>query len=195
MPVEPETWPGTNVYINHLGLKDRRELAEAEASLTWVRIEEYRDRPHRPATFDLEHLCHIHHQIFQDLYDWAGHIRSFDIRKGYCEFTPAGSIERYAHQIHTELAEQDFLRGLDREPFTRNLARYYDLINRLHPFPEGNGRTQRLFIEDLAAFSGVSVNWDLVPQWQIVETAVQAFDGDREPTIWMFSEILEWAVD
>ncbi|WP_018936539.1 hypothetical protein [Thioalkalivibrio sp. ALJ24] len=54
MPVEPETWPGTNVYINHLGLKDRRELAEAEASLTWVRIEEYRDRPHRPATFDLE---------------------------------------------------------------------------------------------------------------------------------------------
>ncbi|WXG54292.1 MAG: Fic family protein [Candidatus Sedimenticola sp. (ex Thyasira tokunagai)] len=35
------------------------------------------------------------------------------------------------------------------------LAYYYDLTNQLHPFPEGNGRTQRLFIEHLAAIAGL----------------------------------------
>lgn len=79
MPVEPETYPGSNVFINKLDIRDPKILNEAEASLTWARTEAYRDSP-ASGCFDLEHLRQIHHTLFQDLYAWAGELRSYDTR-------------------------------------------------------------------------------------------------------------------
>lgn len=189
MSVAPETYPGTQVYRNKLHITDGKALAEAEASLTWARTELYRTMA-RSTTFDLAHLREIHGYLFQDLYDWAGELRSYDIRKGWCEFTPAAEIEHYASEVYTVLASENYLQDLRGEPYLRRLAYYYDLTNRLHPFPEGNGRTQRLFMEDLAAITGHAIDWAAVHSWEIVETAIQSFDGNREPLVWMFERIV-----
>ncbi len=88
------------------------------------------------------------------------------------------------------LAEENYLQKLNRKEFIHRLAYYYDMTNRLHPFPEGNGRTQRLFIEHLATLSGHSINWALVHQWEIGATAERSFQGDKEPLFRMFERIV-----
>lgn len=188
MLVTPETYPGTTTYINKLGLKDGRQLSEAEATLTDIRLNEYRNAP-LAGLFDLKHLKNIHYQLFQDLYEWAGEIRGDNIRKGICEFAPAVDIEKYAQQIFTELANENYLQDLAETLFSDKLAYYYDLINRLHPFPEGNGRTQRLFIEHLATNAGYTVDWANVHAWEIEVIATRSFEETIEPTIVMFKRI------
>ncbi len=189
MPVEPETYPGSNVFINKLDIRDPKILNEAEASLTWARTEAYRDSP-ASGRFDLEHLRQIHHTLFQDLYAWAGELRSYDTRKGICEFTPAKQIAHYSGKVYSALAEENYLQKLKHDAFIHRLAYYYDMTNRLHPFPEGNGRTQRLFIEHLASLSGYSINWALIHQWEIESTAELSFQGDKEPLFRMFERIV-----
>lgn len=188
MSVEPDTYPHSTVFVNKLDITDAGTLSEAEASITLARTEEYRSSP-SDATFDLDHLRRIHLHLFQDLYEWAGELRNYDTRKGICEFTPAANIERYATQVYEKLAEENYLQDLSRDAFLHRLAYYYDITNRLHPFPEGNGRTQRLFIEELASISGYSMDWSAVHAWEIEETAVRAFEGDREPLYVMFERI------
>jgi cell filamentation protein len=189
MAVDPATYPGTNVYVNRLHIRDAQELASAEASFTCARTLEYRDSP-SPTSFNLLHLAHIHRHLFQDLYEWAGERRSYDVKKGNSIFTPENDIERYADVVYTQLAEENYLQDARAEIYIERLAYYYDITNRLHPFPEGNGRTQRLFIEDLAALSGMVIDWDTLHQWEIVETAIRAIEGDRGPLYAMFERIL-----
>ena len=189
MPIEPETYPDSNVFINKLDIRDPGILNEAEASLTWARTEAYRITP-IPGSFDLEHLRQIHHTLFQYLYTWAGELRSYDTRKGICEFTPAKKITHYSNKVFGALAEENYLQELGRKVFIHHLAYYYDMTNRLHPFPEGNGRTQRLFFEHLAKLSGYSIDWTIVHQWEIEATAERSFLGDKEPLFRMFERIV-----
>lgn len=125
------------------------------------------------------------------MYDWAGELRNYDIRKDICEFTPSEKIIYYADKLYSQLKEESFLAGLNQSNFIRRLAYYYDTTNRLHPFPEGNGRTQRLFIEHLAVISGYEIDWSKVQQWQINEVAIQSFKGDFEPTVFMFEDVVK----
>ena len=71
-------------------------------------------------------------------------------------FTPAARMEAEGRQISKELAASDHLQGLSRPEFITQLARLHGELNQLHPFPEGNGRTQRLFLEEVAQRAGHS---------------------------------------
>lgn len=189
MAVTPKTYPNSSVFINKLGIIDSKELAKVEADLTLLRAEQYRSNPHS-GQFDLNHLHKIHFQLFGDLYDWAGELRNYDIRKDICEFTPFEKIQFFADKLYSQLKEESFLAGLNRSNFIYRLAYYYDATNRLHPFPEGNGRTQRLFIEHLAFISHYEIDWSKAQQWQINEVAIQSFKGNFEPTVFMFEDIV-----
>lgn len=188
MPVTPKTYPNSHVFVNKLGIKDSQELINAETEFSTLQYEAYRLQPLLP-TFNLDHLKAIHKQLFGDVYSWAGELREHDIRKGICEFTPHDKIEYYANEVYAELKQENFLNGLSLDTIVKRLTYYYDLTNRLHPFPEGNGRTQRLFIEHLASMAGFSIDWSLVQSWQIIEIAEQSFKGNKEPTLAMFKEI------
>ena len=64
---------------------------------------------------------------------------------------------------HLRRARQDkHLRGRDREGFISGLARHLDAVNHLHPFREGNGRTQRIFFSQLSGRAGYLLRWDRI---------------------------------
>ncbi|MEJ1374059.1 MAG: hypothetical protein RPT94_03455, partial [Candidatus Sedimenticola sp. (ex Thyasira tokunagai)] len=128
MPVTPETYPDSAVFINKLGLTSAEKLATAETEFSVLQHELYRINP-PPATFDLVLLQAIHKQLFGDIYDWAVECRGYDIRKGICEFTPHQQIEYYAEQLYTELRQEKHLRGLLLTAVIARLAYYYDLTN------------------------------------------------------------------
>jgi cell filamentation protein len=188
MAVTPDTYPSSSVFVNKLDLQNPKALSKAEAEITMLRTEEYRSHP-IDGNFDLEHLQNIHRFLFRDIYSWAGEPRAYNMCKDICKFTPHDKIEHYANQLYTELRNEHYLKDLSLSEVIERLAYYYDMSNRLHPFPEGNGRTQRLFIEHLAANVGYLVNWSLAHAWQINEVAIQSFSYNKEPTFYMFEDI------
>lgn len=71
----------TGVLHNRLGITDGDELTRAEANFTSVRIAQLRRHP-LPGRYDLAHLQAFHRRIFDDVYDWAGELRTVSIGKG-----------------------------------------------------------------------------------------------------------------
>jgi cell filamentation protein len=159
--VDPYVDPATGILRNRVGASTRTELDEAEGDLSFAAMIELLDRPPRP-TGDLAELRAIHRGLFADVYDWAGEIRTVDIRKaaeGAEFFLPVTMIERAASFTAEELRADDMLRGLSRQRFVERLAHHYDQLNYIHPFREGNGRTQRFFWDRVARDAGWELDW------------------------------------
>lgn len=163
-PVEPEYYPDTRTFVNLLGIQSSKELLKFEAGLTDVRSIELLQQPDIvEQTFDSLHLKRIHHHLFQDVFEWAGRFRSYDFRKSGDEFTPAADIEIWADDVFGEIATDNYLIDLtDKGVIAAKAARYLGRINALHPFPEGNGRAQRIFISHLMGNTPYNVHWDKV---------------------------------
>lgn len=150
-------YSGTDTLINNFGIKDRKELSEVERAITGARITEIDIHP-TSGSFDLDHLCAIHKALFEDIYPWAGKIRTKGfISKGNSLFCAPEFIVSYSDGLFGKLREEGYLKGLGREDFVEKMAYYCAEINALHPFREGNGRAQRVFANQLARSAG----WEL----------------------------------
>lgn len=83
--------------------------------------------------------------FFQDLYDWAGQLRTVDISKGSTRFCNVQRIEPEASKLLAKMAMANYFVGLPRNQLIESLADFYNELNVIHPFREGNGRVSRLF--------------------------------------------------
>lgn len=173
MPDELYCYPGSSVLKNKIGIRDLERLHEMERKLTMLRILELLDKPVRGA-FDLKHLQAIHAYIFQDVYDWAGELRKIDIAKGNM-FCNAMFLSEQAEEIFGKLKAEDYLHGLDEDNFAVRLAYYFSEINALHPFREGNGRSQREFIRCLALHNGYVINFVNADKDEMLEASRKSF--------------------
>src|SRR5690348_12370516 len=97
--------------------------------------------PPTPGHYDLDHLRAFHWTIFQDVYPWAGQLRTVLIVKAGASFCLPHQIVETAAEVFGRLAAADHLRGRDRDGFLDGLVPLLAEINALHPFREGNGRT------------------------------------------------------
>lgn len=159
--IDPYLIPGTKVLRNVVGAETADELAAAEADLSFARGLQILENP-VPATNDLRELMEIHRRLFQDVFDWAGQVRPVDVRKdvpGANFFMPFGYNERAAEICFRDLADESHLVNLNRTDFIQRLAVHYEKINYIHPFREGNGRTQRIFWNRLALRAGRQLDW------------------------------------
>jgi cell filamentation protein len=172
--------PGTAVLKNNAGITNQDLLDEYEADFTAIRILELAHTPVE-GSFDLAHLCKIHAYLFQDVYEWAGEIRSVDIIRGDSRFCNVRQIQSYSNTVFSELASENYLIGLEPKVFARRLAHYLSEINAIHPFREGNGRVQRLFISQLAEQSGYSLDYSSLNQTEIYPVMQASFLGNEEP--------------
>lgn len=158
---DPYLDPETGILRNLVGARTRAELAAAEGDLTAARLVQLLDRPVKP-TGDLAELQAIHRHLFQDVFDWAGKLRTVDLRKdvpGAQPFMPVSLIGRGAGFAFDELRSDNTLRGMPRARFIDRLAHHYDQVNHVHPFREGNGRAQRAFWNRVARSAGWQLDW------------------------------------
>lgn len=147
---DPYVYPGTNVLRNRLGIADARKLDRIERRLVGDRIAE--GVP--VGTFDLAHLRAIHRHLFQDIYDWAGELRTVEIFKGGNQFQFRQYIPTGMADVHRRLTRAGFLKRLPAGEFAREAGIIIGDINYIHPFREGNGRTQAQYLKQLAEQAG-----------------------------------------
>lgn len=166
-------YPHSDVLMNKLGIQDAEELKKAEREITSLRLANARVYKIR-GQFDLQHLKDIHKYIFQDVYDWAGEIRWVNIAKGnmFCNYP---FIEANAESLFTKLKKEKYLKETPEQDMPIRLAYYLSEINVIHPFREGNGRSQRLWIEYLAEENGYSVDFSEVTAEEMIQASAEAF--------------------
>ena len=184
---DPACYPDSSVLINKLGIHDAEELDEVEKTLTESRAALF--EPDFTA-FDLPSLQAIHYHLFQDFYAWAGELRTVDISKGNTRFCSAAYIETEANKLLKKMEKAQYLVGLPPASVVAQLADYYCELNVIHPFREGNGRTQRLFFELLAINAGYGLDWSLVGQDEWVQANIAGYIGDLQPLQTLFMRII-----
>lgn len=179
-------YPESNVLINKLNIQDADALHTAEREITSLRLAAAKMQPIK-GKFDMKHLQKIHGYVFGDVYQWAGKLRHVDIAKGN-QFCLAMNLDTYGSNLFKKL-EQEYYLINSNESVPHRLAYYLSEINVLHPFREGNGRTQRLFIEYLASVAGYRVDFSQVSAEEMIVASADSFACDYESINRMFDRI------
>lgn len=178
---------------NLLGATSSKELKELEPQIVFANELEL-ESVNIPRTNDLKELLQIHGQLFKGVYDWAGQIRTVDIKKNTENadyFLIVSKIRDAANYVFAELANEEYLQGLSKEGFVKRLAYFYDQLNYIHPFREGNGRAQRVFWNRVAKDGGYELDWTQVVGSENDEASRLAAESmDLSGLVTMFAKIV-----
>lgn len=164
------------MLINKLDIRDETDLNEAEALITLINAAKLEESP-MVGSFDFEHYKAIRRFLFSDLYEWAGNVRSVNISKKGTRFTPAEQIESQASRIFGRLKSRNYFKGLEHSEFVDEIVDFYCVTNDLHPFREGNGRTQRAFLTQLIRNAGYEINFSEIDTDLLMIATIQASQG------------------
>ena len=176
--VDKYVYPGTRVLINKYGCRDAEELKELEARSTMGNLVYLQLHP-ISGKFDFKHLKDIHYFIFQDVYEWAGKPRTVDIGKNNL-FCRAQFIPDYAKEVFGDFFSSCQAAREDRGAFVECVVKHYADLNALHPFREGNGRSQREFTRELCLQCGYVFDLTSTTYKEMVQASVLSFDkGDN----------------
>lgn len=139
---------------NKLEITNSAELAREEERLSKIqaiKLFEENALQDLPAG-KFQTLAFIHEYLFKDIYDFAGQIRTVNIAKGNFRFAPL-------------LYLNEALKNLDAMPqgsFEEIVEKYVEM-NIAHPFREGNGRSMRIWLDDMLKKElGQCIDWSLV---------------------------------
>ncbi|MBX8475765.1 putative adenosine monophosphate-protein transferase Fic [Pseudomonas capsici] len=184
---DPYCYPGTSVLRNLLGLTNDHLLAEAERALSEVAASAI---DFAPPPYDLSYLKNIHHQLFSDLYEWAGELRSVDISKGTTHFCTCSRIEPEAHKLIESLANADWFQNMKRDALVLACAELFGDLNVVHPFREGNGRAQRILFEHIIVNAGYEISWWEVDVQEWTQANIDAVVCDYTALIRVFEKCI-----
>jgi cell filamentation protein len=181
-------YSGTNVLRNKVSIKNQRKLNQFEKSVTQIRDDELSTNPVQ-GHFDFEHLKNIHKHLFQDVYDWAGEIRDVNMGKGKF-FTNPNEIEKQAQSIFNNLKEKNYLKNLNQDDFIKEVTKVFSEINSLHPFREGNGRAQRIFIKQLAEKADHKLDFSSITKERMLQASIESHENNPSKMERIFDEII-----
>lgn len=171
------------------------QLREFEDGRVEDRRIEFLDEPFR-GDFDLPHLQAIHRHLFQDVYPWAGEIRTVGISKGGQGFLPPEHVGFVVNGAARLMSEDGMLQpGMDTARWSGLLAERFNDVNEAHPFREGNGRTQRLYFDQVAEAGGKMIHWNVLTKEQNIAVSHAARDGDLTPLRDAFSVMVTDRMD
>lgn len=146
-------YENTNTLINKLDIRDSKVLQKYEAKITAAKLLALMQKG-IIGNFDVKHINAIHKYLFEDIYPFAGKLRTENIAKGVFRFAEWEYIEPELERLLNELKQENYLENLSKENLAERLAYYLSELNVLHPYREGNGRTTREFIRELALKNG-----------------------------------------
>ena len=185
---DPYCYPGTNVLINRYDIRNADSLCELERDFSNARlgsVEKIR------GNFDAKHLKAIHKHLFGDVYSWAGEFRTGDIWKDGSSFCPYQDISRRLNGLHAELKVDRYMKGsYSRDAAAERLEHYFSILDKIHPFREGNGRTERVFLGQLADNAGYELDFSGVTQHDWIHASKLCAYGVHDPMQRIFAEAL-----
>lgn len=139
---------------NKLNITDSTELARMQEKISKKKaVELFENRyvgQYKPGTFQM--LAAIHKYLFDEIYDFAGKIRTVNMAKGNFRFAPVMYLEAAIENIEK----------MPQTTFDEIIEKYVEM-NIAHPFREGNGRSTRIWLDLLLKEElNVVVDWSLV---------------------------------
>lgn len=176
---DPYCYPGTTVLRNRANIRDQAELDAFEHDAAQQRVSE--PMPH--GRLSIRHYCAIHRHLFQDVYRWAGRFRTVRISKGGSMFCYPENIPAEMAKLFRNLREEGHFRGLDRRAFAGKAAHFIAELNAIHPFREGNGRTQLAFLTLLAERAGHELDLDRMQPQAMLAAVIRSFEGNEAPLV------------
>lgn len=175
---DPYCFPGTSILANRLGIKNQPDLTAAELHFTQFRADQYIPDF---GDFSFSTFKQIHYCLFQDLYEWAGVVRTVDISKGRTRFANVCFVETEANKLFRQLENEHFLASTPEQIYPQRFAHYYSELNVIHPFRDGNGRAQRILFETLAIHAGYEIHWKKLNANDWIGANIAAYHCDLAP--------------
>ena len=174
---DPYCYNGSFVLKNQFDLRDASQLEALEVEMVAARGEETLPL----GSFDPHHYCAIHRHLFQDVYDWAGEYRTVRIAKGGAMFCYPEHISEQMELLFASLKTAPFMGGATAETFVTSAARFLAELNAIHPFREGNGRTQLSFLFLLGHRAGYPLDMARIRPAPMLAAMIASFDGKLVP--------------
>lgn len=150
------TDPETGLLKNIQNITDSDVLLFVESSAVTKRLQELYENPIKIKGVDSLFLVHKH--LFQDIYPWAGKKRIVEISKDGKQFFPTTHFDNAFRYIDTLITGFKEIPESNKRLLAEKLAEILDNVNYLHPFREGNGRSQREFLRLLSLEKGLMLN-------------------------------------
>ncbi len=175
---DPYLDPASGVLRNRFNITDAGQLRQVEADVSYLRDQDLKQHP-LPGRYDLAHLAAFHRRLFGDVYDWAGELRRVNVARTAL-FAHWEYIESYGGDVLSKLANEKLLAGLDRDAFLDRFTHYFGEVNAVHPFREGNGRTQRAFFRQLGLQAGWRVDFALADREAYLGACRESMTGPTD---------------
>lgn len=152
---------------NKLGITDSAELARTEERISKARAVKLFEsgilEKLTPGTFHA--LAAIHKFLFEEIYEFAGKIRTVNIVKGSFRFAPVIYLESALKNIET----------MPQSTFDEIIEKYVEM-NIAHPFREGNGRSTRIWLDHI-----LKTELHMVIDWNLVDKEDYLLAMERSP--------------
>jgi len=166
---------------NLLEAKTLEQLYEKEKTLTNARMIALQNEP-VVGCLDYVHLKNIHAYLFSDVYEWAGKDRyeagiSAEFGKGTTRFTNYDKLPEVSNLLFDALKEEQYFQGQNIKTFAKSAAVFMNGLNILHPFREGNGRVQRIFMEYVAKEAGYVLSFKNITAQEMIQASIEGVKG------------------
>jgi cell filamentation protein len=176
---DPDCYKGTTVLKNRQRLRDQAALDRFETAIVFQRANE----PLPDGVLGVRHYCAIHRHLFQDVCRWAGRFRTVRLIKDDSVFCYPENIRGEMRRLFASLRAQTYLRGLPTEDFVARATRFLAELNAIHPFREGNGRSQMTFMALLGHRAGHPLSLARLAPGRFLAAMVRSFKGDEGPLV------------
>ena len=175
-PISDNCYKNTTCLINKFDIRDEEKLSEIEAKITVAKSAELELQSFKEQFDDRDYRA-IHRYLFSDLYDWAGEYRTVGMSKKGTPFTAPEKIPKLMTNCFARLKRMNYFLDLDFDEFIDELVDLYCTLNHIHPFREGNGRTQRVFITQLVRYNECDINFSDVNTDELMIATIHASQG------------------
>lgn len=180
-------YEGTTCLINKFDIREEKKLSNIEAAITFAKASELEKTPIN-GKFDLEHYLAIHRFLFEDIYDWAGELRTVEISKKGTTFANTAELESLCNNCFERLKQMNYFQNFEFPEFIENIVDLYCVTNKIHPFREGNGRTQRIFISQLIRYNGYDIDFSKIDTDELMIATIHSASGIRDYLTEIFSK-------
>ena len=187
--ITADCYEGTTCLVNKFNIKDQALLSFLEGQITFAKGSQLEQNPIQ-GNFDFEHYKAIHKYLFDEIYEWAGTVRTVDISKKTTNFVKAHEIDSIATACFERLKANHYFLNQPFEEYVDQIVDFYCVTNLLHPFREGNGRTQRIFLSQLIRYAGYEIDFSSINPDDLMSATIQGANGVEDYLKEIFSKAI-----